>query len=233
MKALLKAISVLTLAASTTNLTNVLHTTYLKSKVVSNDTQQKTQQITEGIDYAGNKVSSDKHNLSNLNWKEVTQIGFYTNMYHQIQAVRMPKTIKFITEKLPKEIINTCNMFQGCSKFNQSLAKWDTSNVTNMRFMFYRAVMFNSDITTWNTAKVTSMNLMFYHASNFNQNISRWDVGNVVHMNLMFNAAKQFDQNLSNWNVSKVAEYVDFAKNTKIADSPEKLPKFRNDNLII
>ncbi|WP_413228565.1 BspA family leucine-rich repeat surface protein [Aliivibrio fischeri] len=34
--------------------------------------------------------------------------------------------------------------------------RWDTANVTNMRYMFYRAAAFNQDLSGWDVSYVTS-----------------------------------------------------------------------------
>lgn len=48
-------------------------------------------------------------------------------------------------------------MFQGATLFNQSLANFDTSNVTNMQGMFQNATAFNQSLASFNTVKVTNM----------------------------------------------------------------------------
>ena len=45
---------------------------------------------------------------------------------------------------------------------------------------------FNQDIANWDVSKVTDMYCMFAHAEAFNQDISNWDVSNVTNMNGMF-----------------------------------------------
>ena len=48
---------------------------------------------------------------------------------------------------------------------------WDTSQVTDMRYLFYDAQNFNDDISNWDTSNVINMNSMFFNALTFNQNI--------------------------------------------------------------
>ena len=57
-------------------------------------------------------------------------------------------------------------MFFGAHSFNQSLTKWDVSNVTNMREMFLYANSFNQDLSNWHITENTNMTNMFTPDSN-------------------------------------------------------------------
>ena len=46
--------------------------------------------------------------------------------------------------------------------FNQPIGDWDTSKVSNMRFMFSRAKSFNQPVDGWNIPNVEDSMLMFY-----------------------------------------------------------------------
>ena len=96
-------------------------------------------------------------------------------------------------------------MFQNATSFNQSLNNWDVSNVLNMEFMFNNASSFNQPLNNWNVSNVMDMKGMFRYASQFNQPLDNWDVSNVTNMNEMFRNSS-FNQPLNNWNVSNVVD---------------------------
>ena len=70
-------------------------------------------------------------------------------------------------------------MFRDATSFNQSLNKWDVSNVRHMREMFKGATSFNQPLNNWNVSNVTFMNRMFNGARSFNQPLNNWNVSNV------------------------------------------------------
>ncbi|WP_338987186.1 BspA family leucine-rich repeat surface protein [Spiroplasma endosymbiont of Dasysyrphus albostriatus] len=164
----------------------------------------KTQQNTIYIDMNDKQITTSERDLSDIDTKEVIQIGFYKNEQEAIQVVKMPKTIEKVPDQLPTEITSLEDMFKTASSFNQDISNWNTSNVTNMYCMFYRARKFNQDISNWNTSNVTNMTGMFETASSFNQDISNWNTSNVTNMTGMFETASSFNQDISNWNVSNV-----------------------------
>lgn len=88
--------------------------------------------------------------------------------------------------------------------FNTDLSGWDIRSAISLQDMFRANVAFNQDITGWNTSSVTNMTRMFKDCSSFNQNISSWNTSNVTTMDFMFSGAMAFDQSLSNWNTSNV-----------------------------
>ena len=66
------------------------------------------------------------------------------------------------------------------------------------------AIIKYGHISLWDTSKVTNMRYMFYNATNFNQDIGKWDTSNVTNMSGMFSFAKMFNEDIGGWNTSKV-----------------------------
>jgi surface protein len=76
-------------------------------------------------------------------------------------------------------------MFGGCSRFNKSIASWDTGKVTDMNGMFYGCRYFDYPLP-WNTGKVTDMKAMFADCTNFDQDLSNWNMEHVTDTQYMF-----------------------------------------------
>ena len=89
--------------------------------------------------------------------------------------------------------------FAGCTKFNQDISSWDTSNATVMEGVFERAARFNQPLNTWNVSNVRDMFRMFEGAKSFNQPLDRWDVSNAKDMAYMFCKATSFRQPITAW----------------------------------
>ena len=122
------------------------------------------------------------------------------------------------------------NAHIGAKKFNSDISGWNTSSVTDMKWMFYETTIFNGaylknwdvskvtdmhemfweccnggaslDLSLWDTSSVTTMKYMFYGVPEFNSDISGWDVSNVEDFQEMFYEAYAFNQDLSQWNIS-------------------------------
>ena len=62
------------------------------------------------------------------------------------------------------------------------------------------------EISNWDTSRVTNMRWMFKNAESFDQPLNNWDVSNVRDMNNMFSSATSFNQPLNKWNVSNVTK---------------------------
>ena len=108
-----------------------------------------------------------------------------------------------------RETTNLRGMFYGARAFNESLAHWNTSSVTDMCAMFYGASAFNQPLSAWDTSSVTDMSHMFESASAFNQPLGAWDTSSVTDMGGMFfgaSGASAFNQPLGAWNTSSVTD---------------------------
>jgi surface protein len=112
-------------------------------------------------------------------------------------------------------VTNMSGMFSAGASlmaFNQSLASFDTSNVTTMGTMFARAASFNK-LINFNTAKVTDFGSMFYLASAFNNGdlpgVSNTplilNTSSALSISAMFYSATSFNQSVSNFNTSNVS----------------------------
>ena len=104
------------------------------------------------------------------------------------------------------EVTDMRFLFRGYSEFNDDISNWNLSQVTDMHEMFWGAAAFNQNIGKWDVSQVTDMRDMFKNAFAFNQNIGQWDVSQVTDMCSMFYGAKAFNQNIGKWNVSKVRD---------------------------
>ena len=101
------------------------------------------------------------------------------------------------------QITDMSQLFE-CTKYNGDINEWNTSNVTNMKYMFWEAKKFNKPIGDWDVSNVTDMHSMFGYAYLFNQPIGNWDVSKVTDMSNMFNCARSFNQPIGNWNIIHV-----------------------------
>ena len=70
--------------------------------------------------------------------------------------------------------------FFGASAFNQPLADWDVSGVTNLEKTFHDARAFNQPLNDWDVSRVESLYWTFAYASAFNQPLNDWDVSRVI-----------------------------------------------------
>ena len=82
----------------------------------------------------------------------------------------------------------------GGNLVSADLSRWNTSRVTNMRWMFREATLFSADLSRWDVNQVTDMGGMFHGATLFSADLSRWDVGSHVPMDQMFTDSGIFHQ---------------------------------------
>jgi surface protein len=110
-------------------------------------------------------------------------------------------------------------LFQGRTKFNESLNDWNVSNVIIMASMFDYCENFDQDLNDWNVSNVTDMNFMFYNAIKFNKPLNDWNVSNVTDMSFMFGACESFDQPLNAWTINPQANTLNMFEDCIISEN--------------
>ncbi|WP_238543708.1 BspA family leucine-rich repeat surface protein, partial [Mycoplasma yeatsii] len=192
------------------------------------DVGKTAEAFTIYIDNEGNEQKTAEKDLYNIKAKEIKQIGYYHDGKN-IRAVRMPRTVTKVPNKLPDKITSISNMFEGWGSDNltniediknwnttnivemnevfkgswiyQQDLKWDTQNVTSMKSMFEHS-WFDGDISSWDVRKVADMSKMFHRADWFNNNsISSWQIDSLKNISNMFNGAIRFNQDISHWDI--------------------------------
>lgn len=112
--------------------------------------------------------------------------------------------------------VSLLGMFESNPAFNQNIGSWDTSAVTQMRYMFDDCLNFNnggsSDINNWDVSNATNMTSMFNNTA-FNQDIGSWDTSSVTTMHRMFKDASAFNQDIGSWNTSSVTIMTEMLEN--------------------
>lgn len=104
-------------------------------------------------------------------------------------------------------VTDTSFMFRGNRQFNQAIGGWNTSAVTDMRGMFEAATAFNRSLRNWDIKKVVSMRNMFKNNTKYNFYIATWfNVAGtyaIEDMSGMFDGATAFSQDLRPWSQHK------------------------------
>ena len=164
----------------------------------------------------GNNQGGYFHQCSNLDLSSVsdvldlTGVSILEGMFWDCLSLT---TINNINSWNTSAITNTRYMFKGAFAFNQPLS-FNTAAVTDMAYMFGGAWAFNSSLTFTSTAAVTNMQSMFVDAFAFNQPIGTWNTAAVTNMSNMFTKTSsgniQFNQNIGAWDVGNVTDFTDF-----------------------
>ena len=129
-----------------------------------------------------------------------------TDLFEAFKDCRKLSTVPSMAKWDTSQVTDMGGMFYYANKFNQDIGTWNTSNVTSMAQMFLGNWAFNQDIGKWNTSNVTDMSEMFSNATAFNQPIGRWDTSKVTSMRWMFNYAPLFNQPIGRWDTSQVTD---------------------------
>ncbi|WP_434337596.1 BspA family leucine-rich repeat surface protein [Mycoplasma capricolum] len=138
-----------------------------------------------------NKFKSREHRIDNGILKEV---GYDVLPNGTIQIKRIDYKVNTIAAPLPEEITSLKSVFQTNTSMINWQTEWDTKNITDMSYAFYNTTWINEkSIAKWNTSKVTNMEGMFELSKGFNQDISNWDVSNVKNFKNMFSYSSEFN----------------------------------------
>ena len=91
----------------------------------------------------------------------------------------------------------------------ESIKKWDSSNVKNLRglFTFSRSIVNVDALSNWNTSNVTNISIMFNYSSSLKNvdGIKNWDVSKVTTMHQVFCGSNELEEiDLSNWETSSL-----------------------------
>ena len=84
---------------------------------------------------------------------------------------------------------NMTGAFYNCAAFNQSVAQFDTANVTSMFYMFYYCTVFNQSVINFNTAKVMNFKEMLAYCPSFKQSLATFSLAAATNLTSMLNAS--------------------------------------------
>lgn len=144
-------------------------------------------------------------------WTMSISLGVF--LYRNTVPVELRKIIfQYFQELLEDDMIHEVSQWfsenesekRNCMLRFGHIFDWDTSNITNMRYLFSHRKTFNEDISNWDTSQVEEMEGMFYRAAAFNQNLHKWDVSKVWNMAGMFSDATAFNGSLDGWMTNNV-----------------------------
>ena len=76
-------------------------------------------------------------------------------------------------------------MFKSAYAFSHSVARWETSKVTDMEGLFMYTKAFSQDLSQWDISSVTNFKYMFHSASGFKKKLA-WTIPNGAEVDWMF-----------------------------------------------
>ena len=115
----------------------------------------------------------------------------YATYANNVITIHAPISAKIYTNAYSSDMFSRCS-----SLASLDLSKFDTSNVTNMRYMFCSCSSLTSlDVSKFDTSKVTDMRYMFYNCSSLTSlDVSKFDTSSVTNMNEMFYGCSSLNQ---------------------------------------
>ena len=173
-------------------------------------------------------LASGWNNITRQSWDP----GLYLIESEYCTAINFDNssaTFKLDERSYMDSITTASEMFYRCSRFNQDLSWWDTSNVTDMYRMFSMASRMSGSISGWNTSNVTNMNAMFGQTADgrvtsaskyvyWNPDVSSFDTSNCRDMSFMFYNS-DYEGSLAHFDTSKVTR-MEFMFNDCPFNSP-------------
>ena len=163
--------------------------------------------IVEGSSHASSSFIKTIENWGDGKWEN------FHGAFHSAINLTIPATDEPDLSRGPSMY---AAFYKNASLVGTTLNDWDTSLVTDMKYMFssksdgtYPLALFNGDISGWDTSNVDNMAYMFRNASSFNQDISAWDTSSVTDMKHMFEGASAFNQDISAWNTAAVTNMAE------------------------
>ena len=173
------------------------------------------EEIDQKIYFMDNYEYKDENNETHFhdNLKELNE--FNTELYIKNEKKKykkyfIPKEEGKYNIKLKFNInLTDCSyMFAGCKNIiNINFIKFNSINITNMKFMFYQCNIENINLLSFDTKNVKYMNSMFYNCKNLNKlDLSSFDIKNVSDINRMFYGSSSLKSlpDISKWNTINV-----------------------------
>ena len=140
------------------------------------------------------------------------------------------------------------NSSKKTTTFHLDLTNWNTKEVVDMESFLHSTAPNATSVTlkgveNFNTSKVSNMRFMFYYwgnnVSNFSMDLSNWDTSEATNMEYMFsgtgNNSTSYYLNLKNWDTSKVSSmremFSSSGRNNATSWRVEGLEEFETTNL--
>ena len=120
-------------------------------------------------------------------------------------------TIKLIMDK--NITTDLSYMFNGCSclsSISDDFSKWDTKNITKMKWMFYgcNSLKIIPDISNWDISNVTDIQFIFSNCKSLTKlpDIAKWNLKNITNINGLFSTCPLLKSlpDISKWNTSNI-----------------------------